>query len=239
MVLLPPIYGRCFIVEQGLPGAPMGIVRLDSGGRRIAESAGLAFSSWLAQFQSCTTSGHITVTRPMLHSMLQPVLEELGVDRTGATSVYQVVEPLAGSLLPLVWSYGDAHPTNLLLRDGEISGVVDWEGMQPDRWPTRDWFQFLMSMVQEHLKVHAPRMDAEQRVLAAIDLLLEEPVTPLGRICHRWTQHFFASTDIDPELARPLFLVFLFDYFPRVSRESVIQCAVAHCHSISANEDTV
>jgi len=65
-------------------------------------------------------------------------------ERTEQRYVWNTIErflerELLGQRLPLVWSHGDAGCNFLQGRNGELSGIIDWETFHPNGLPLLDW----------------------------------------------------------------------------------------------------
>ncbi len=75
----------------------------------------------------------------------QPYL--LSVTRLGA----ELQQALVGKSIALSWVHGDFVPDNLLvdLREGHLSGILDWELAEPDGFPILDIMQLLMATRRE------------------------------------------------------------------------------------------
>jgi hypothetical protein len=225
--LLRPINRLAGIAEKALPGRPFEISAV-AGSRDTTLADGCrAFSDWLARFQTCTQSGWLEITRGVLEPLLLHPLEALGVDDTHRALVEDIAEGLVGLHVPLVWAYGDAHPSNILLNGGTVSGVIDWEGASPGQWPVFDWFQFMLSLAQQLVKAQHPSMNTLQQTIAACELLMKPPNTRLAVVLHHQTIRFLSSANLCPELVLPLFLVFLIGYYWFDDKEALVQQVVA------------
>lgn len=223
MSLLEPISGLAGVVEKALPGQPLEVATIGGSHEMIVANGCRAFADWLARFQACTQSGLFEVSRTWLESTLHQTLEELpGICDTDKSVVKRSLATLAGLQVPLVWAYGDAHPSNILLESGKVSGVVDWEGTAPGQWAVFDWFQFILSLAQELVK---PQFSGDrlQPAIVACRLLMRQPETRLATVLQNQTARFFSLVGLDTELTFPLFLVFLLHYFWFDDRESLIQ----------------
>jgi hypothetical protein len=225
MKLLEPINGLVGVAEKALPGRPFDTSTVSD---TMLANGCHAFADWLVHFQACTRSSSLEITRGVLESLLLPPLEGLpGADDTHKSLVEDIAEALVGLQVPLVWAYGDAHPSNILLNDGVVSGVVDWEGAAPGQWPVFDWFQFMLSLAQELIKAQYPSMNRLQRETAACELLIGQPNTRLAAILHQQTTRFLSAINLHPELVLPLFLVFLIGYYWFDGKEALVQQVVA------------
>ena len=228
MRLLEPINGLVGVAEKALPGRPLDTSTVSGNRDTMLANGCRAFADWLVHFQACTRGSSLEITRRTLESLLLRPLEELpGIDDTHKSLVGDIAEVLLGLQVPLVWTYGDAHPSNILLDNGIVSGVVDWEGATPGQWPVFDWFQFMLSLAQELIKAQYPSMDRLQRATAACELLIGQPDTQLAAELHQQTARFLSAINLRPELALPLFLVFLVSYYWFDGREALVQRVLA------------
>jgi aminoglycoside phosphotransferase (APT) family kinase protein len=50
------------------------------------------------------------------------------IDTDAATAVWDAALRIPGWSAPPVWTHGDLMPANLLVRDGRLTGVIDWGG---------------------------------------------------------------------------------------------------------------
>ena len=229
MSLLGPINGLLGVAEQALPGEPFETAAI-SGSRDTVVNGCSAFADWLVRFQACTQTGSFGVTRDWLRSALVDPLEKMaGIDNRHRSLVEDMMVKLAGLQVPLVWAYGDTHPSNILLRDGRVSGIVDWEGTIPGQWPVFDWFQFILSLAQELIKTQYPR-DRLQRAIVACSLLIGQPTTRLAAVLQQQTKRFLSLINLEPELALPLFLVFLVHYYWFDDKETLVQRVSTELH---------
>ena len=234
MTLLEPVNGLVGVAEKALLGRPFEI-SAGSGSRDAMLANGCrAFADWLVHFQACTRSSWLEITRDVLESLLLRPLEKFpGVDDIHKLLVEDIADALLGLQIPLVWAYGDAHPSNILLNDGAVTGVVDWEGAAPGQWPVFDWFQFMLSLAQELTKAQHPAMNRLQRATAACELLIGQPNTRLATVLHQQTTRFLSAINLCPELALPLFLVFLIGYYWFDGKETLIQRVLAQLQGCS------
>ena len=221
MKLLEPINGLVGVVEQALPGRPFDTSTV---GDTILANGCRVFADWLVHFQACTQSCSLEITQGVLESILLSRLAEFPrVDDTHKLLVEEIAGALVGLQVPLVWAYGDTHPSNILLKNGMVSGVVDWEGASSGQWPVFDWFQFILSLSQELLKALSPSMNRLQRATAACEFLIGKSDTRLTAVLHQQTVRFLSSINLHPELIMPLFLVFLIGYYWFDDKEALIQ----------------
>jgi hypothetical protein len=141
--------GRPVLVSAALPGSPMSVgyhawrhtARHRSVARDFAAAAG-----WLRDFQQATAGPTQQVTWPAEvaealagrwdgHPALPPALDRLQVARAA----------LAGHRMPLTAVHGDFWCGNILLRGGQVTGVVDWEAGAVAGCALRDAARFVLS----------------------------------------------------------------------------------------------
>jgi len=224
MKLLEPINGLVGAAEKALPGRPFEVSA--ARGRRGAALGDdcHAFADWLVHFQACARSGWLEITRDVLEpAIYRPLAELRGVEDGLRALVEERCQSLVGLRVPLVWVYGDAHPSNILLDGGSVSGVVDWEGTAPGRWPVFDWFQFTLSLAQELIKAQCPAMGRLERAVVACDVLIGEADTRLGSVLQQQTERFFRAIKLPAELVVPMYLVFLIGYYWFDGKEVLVQ----------------
>ena len=229
MSLLEPVNGLLGVAEKALPGFPVTTAAIGSASNR-AEISCSAFAEWLALFQSFTQTGLFTVTRNWIESIFNPLEKTTGMERQKQL-IKNLSMELVGLEIPLVWAYGDAHPSNILLLNERISGVVDWEGVAPDQWPIFDWFQFVLSLAQELIKAKYPQ-DRLQRAIMACTLLIGQPDTQLAATLQQQTRRFISHIGLEPELALPLFLLFLIRYYWFDDKETLVKRVLSEVHKV-------
>lgn len=208
---LPVAGGLTGMVEQGLPGAPVDVAGMSIGDTRALRKACQPFREWLVAFQRGTRAGGIGITSEMVDDLVLP-LEPLGVGGRHIARTRDICARLVGQSFPLVWAYGDAHPSNVLLRHGRVSGAVDWEGSSPEQWPVYDWFQFCVSLVDELFKAHRPSLSRADRLAAACGAIAKPGDGRMGAALQEETRRFFSEASLDPHLLLPFFLAFLIRY---------------------------
>jgi hypothetical protein len=137
--------GRPILVETALVGPPIDPSTI----RRSLERSCQAVSAWLVDLQLPRPGAEQTavdwygrlVKEPLkrLEGLVPWSAEERGLlERT-----QELVAPLAGLELPLVFEHGDlSHPNVMSLGNGRV-GVVDWELADPCGLPAYDLFFFL------------------------------------------------------------------------------------------------
>jgi hypothetical protein len=137
------------LVSTALRGTPMSVGyhhwRHTARPARVAEDFALA-GGWLRRFQAATAGERTGIDwaadvcdrlrgRWPAHPQLDAALLRL----TSAD------HQLSSHLAPRTAVHGDYWFGNLLVADGTISGVVDWESGASDGWPLRDLVRFALS----------------------------------------------------------------------------------------------
>jgi hypothetical protein len=214
MVLLEQVSGLSGVAEEALPGAPLRVVR--GAWSRVGGACGSVrvFRTWLQEFQVEAKVGAIRLSEESLEPAFRR-LEQLAVDNgVGTAMARTLLEELVGLKLPLVWAYGDAHPSNILVKDGLVSGLVDWEGCRREQLPTSDWFQFVLSLAIEMVKSTSPTaMTARDAARAGSQSLIASPDDELSRTLQEETGRYLEAIGVDRSLAPLLYLLFLLDYY--------------------------
>jgi Phosphotransferase enzyme family len=154
-LLLERIAGRTTLVTTALPGSPLTVSYHQSGHVQdpalVAEDFRLA-GSWLRRFQQETRSGAPIPMAEAFEAWVRPVFERYR-ERVG-WSVWEerlldrltvLAADLAGAMVPPVAVHGDFAPGNLLVEEGRVSGVVDWELGRRVGPPYPDLFKFAAS----------------------------------------------------------------------------------------------
>jgi hypothetical protein len=141
--------GLTAMVTTGLAGVPMqvGYHGWRHTARRSRVAADFAAAgSWLAALHAATADGSEPVD--LAGSSLSRIEDRfpghpaLGCVRTGLSGAD---ERLAAARTPRTVVHGDFWAGNLLLRDGRVSGVVDWEAGELVGEPLRDVARFALS----------------------------------------------------------------------------------------------
>jgi hypothetical protein len=145
----PAVAGRSVLVSTALPGSPMTVRyhlwRHTARRPRVAEDLALA-AGWLAEFQAVTASGSAPVTWSAETAV---ALRERWHDHPAATAVAErlacATDHLRGRSAPRTFVHGDFWCGNVLVRDGAVTGCVDWEAASPRGCPLRDLARFALS----------------------------------------------------------------------------------------------
>jgi hypothetical protein len=212
MALLPQINGLAVAVEKALPGWSLDISVPERDKNVMVSASCQAFMDWLIRFQSHVRTGQLEVSSAWIEAKLIRRLGKAGIEEAYISKVERLTNKLIGIQMPLTWAYGDAHPSNLLLVDGKITGVIDWQGVSPDQWPVFDWFQFVLSLVQELTKIQYHN-DKHKQIINECSFLLNKPSTTMGNILLKNTIDFFSNLKLDHNLISPMYLVFLIRYY--------------------------
>lgn len=155
-LLLECVAGQLVLVQSVVAGTPMASRYYTPGHTSDRDAVGADFAAagtWLAVFQRGTTG------RASAESSAESAAEHVALlQRSYRASVgwsddeaglFAELAERAASLgpqeLPSVAVHGDFWPGNLLVGDGGLSGVVDWELARASGHPYRDIFKFPMS----------------------------------------------------------------------------------------------
>jgi Phosphotransferase enzyme family len=141
-------HGRAGVVMTAMQGTPMST--LYSRGRHTADRACVAadfegVDRWLGAVQRATAAA----CGPA--ELGAGVAERLRVrfdDDDAAESIARLEEVrgrMRGGSVPRTAVHGDLWLANLLVADGAVSGVVDWEGGEPRGEPLRDLVRFAVT----------------------------------------------------------------------------------------------
>jgi Phosphotransferase enzyme family len=154
-LLMERIAGRAALVTTALSGSPL-TVRYHEPGHvqdpgQVAADLSMA-GSWLLRFQGETQTGEPVPMAAAFEGWVLPVFERYR-ERIGWSDwEEQLLERLAvlaveldDVAIPLAAVHGDYATGNLLVKDGRISGVVDWELGRPVGPPFSDLFKFAAS----------------------------------------------------------------------------------------------
>jgi len=106
-----------------------------------------AAGQWLAELQHRTSRGQTDLAM-MLDGAAETIMRRFGADRGTATDLEYLSalrDRLGGHQVSQVVAHGDFWPGNLLVADGRVRGVIDWENSRPDGLPTRDLARFVIA----------------------------------------------------------------------------------------------
>jgi Phosphotransferase enzyme family len=156
--------GRLGLVTTGMPGVPMTASYLrwrhPASPRRVSEDLKMV-GRWLAAFQSGTAGpvGSIDICENLAEQLRHRFPDEEGLD-----VVLDALASIDGRLrletAPRTAVHGDLWFGNVLVREGEVSGVVDWESGTIAGDPLRDLVRFAL--------VYATYLDRHARAGAAV-----------------------------------------------------------------------
>jgi hypothetical protein len=106
-----------------------------------------AAGCWLAELHDRTSRG-VSDLKDMLDDATGTIARRFN-DVSGAVadldSLSALRGRLAGHMVPRGVMHGDFWPGNLLMADGRICGVIDWESAQPDGPLVRDLARFAIT----------------------------------------------------------------------------------------------
>jgi aminoglycoside phosphotransferase (APT) family kinase protein len=106
-----------------------------------------AAGQWLAELHLRTSRGDSDLGS-MLDGTAAAIARRFSDDPGTAADLDQLAalrDRLAGHRVSQVVVHGDFWPGNLLIADGRVCGVIDWESAQPDGLPTRDLARFVIT----------------------------------------------------------------------------------------------
>jgi hypothetical protein len=138
------------LVTTAQPGTPMLVAYHRHGHTARAATVRADLSSaqaWLADFQSATTDG--TAALDLAPGLVDTLTRHLAAEPDGGTGLLTRLIALRHRLsrytAPRTAVHGDFWPGNVLVRQGAVSGVVDWERSERAGSPTRDLARFVLS----------------------------------------------------------------------------------------------
>lgn len=142
--------GHRVMVTTGLPGRSM-LADYHSW-RHTARASAVradfaAAGLWLAELHRRTAKGE-TDLASMLDGAAPAIARRYGGDRATAADLYQLAairDRLAGHRVARAMLHGDFWPGNLLMTDGRVCGVIDWESARRDGLPTHDLAHFVIT----------------------------------------------------------------------------------------------
>ena len=106
-----------------------------------------AAGRWLAELHRHAVTGEASLAG-MLDGVSAEITRRFGDDSvtTGDVEYLFVLHArLSGQRVGRGLVHGDFWPGNLLIRDGQVSGVIDWENSRPDGHLTRDLARFVIA----------------------------------------------------------------------------------------------
>jgi aminoglycoside phosphotransferase len=134
------------LVTGALPGRPMTVAYhawRHTAHRRSVRADYAAAAEWLHGLQSRTAGERRHVT--MLDDTVDAIEARFGVQKRLRTGLDDTASRLRAQTTPLTAVHGDYWFGNLLIDDGRLVGVVDWEAGQLLGEPLRDVARFAVS----------------------------------------------------------------------------------------------
>jgi hypothetical protein len=141
--------GLPVLVSTALPGTPMSVGYhrwLHTARPQLVAADFAVAGNWLRRFQTATAGepGRIEWAAEVAYQLRHrwhghPQLAA-ALDRLASAEQQLGVHRVARTMV-----HGDYWFGNLLMADGAISGVVDWEGGARNGWPLRDLVRFALS----------------------------------------------------------------------------------------------
>ena len=111
--------------------------------------------------------------------------------------------------------------------DGQVCGVIDWEGSHSDQWIIFDWFQFVFDYAREYSKKlrlsRGPRENAD----LALRMLIAAPSDAVSTVLQKETIRFLDTYGLTAGHFPILFLAFLDKFWPPHDRTPLIQQALS------------
>jgi hypothetical protein len=208
---LDALHGMAVTAQKGLPGYPLEISSASSKNLKVLEQRSSNFSNWLFNLNQYTNTGDFTIHKSWLEerinnlNALSTEVRQKLVDSTSS---------LFGLQIPRGWICGDTHPTNILFaKDTSVCGFVDWEGIQENNLVIYDWFQFVVSLAYEYIKQGKHSKTILERMVSACKILYHEPHSALAKMLRNQSILYLQRLEIHESLLKPLFLLFLVDYY--------------------------
>jgi aminoglycoside phosphotransferase len=106
-----------------------------------------AAGRWLAELQRHASTGDANLGR-MIEGVTTEITHRFGDDSVTAEDVDYLLAlqgRLSGQQVGRGLVHGDFWPGNVLICDGQVSGVIDWENSGPDGLLTRDLARFVIA----------------------------------------------------------------------------------------------
>jgi aminoglycoside phosphotransferase (APT) family kinase protein len=106
-----------------------------------------AAGRWLAELHRHAVTGEASLAG-MLDGVSAEITRRFGDDFVSTGDVeylFGLQSRLSGQRVGRGLVHGDFWPGNLLIRDGQVSGVIDWENSRPDGHLTRDLARFVIA----------------------------------------------------------------------------------------------
>jgi Phosphotransferase enzyme family len=154
-LLLEDVGGRLVLATTALSGGPMSVDYYrpgHAGEPRLVHKDFELAGNWLAQFQRDTWRGQLVIGRETFEESVLPVFQRYRSTVGWSRWEQDLLDGLArgcaelsGVTVPLVAAHGDYALGNILLSEGQVTGVVDWELGQPLGLPLADLFKFVSS----------------------------------------------------------------------------------------------
>lgn len=195
------------VLEKGLPGIPIN-VRSNTKEMEYHE-----FANWLIEFHSRCFINQIEITQDYIVELLNRNRYEYGVGEIEQKMVRDVLFKLIGVRANTGWVVGDTHPSNILIDNGVVTGVIDWEGIAENKFQFYDWYQFIFSVIIEHAKFGLKTASHNEIMKRGLSLLFNKPDSKLAKILNRQTDYYFETYGLPKEFILNLFVLFLVDYY--------------------------
>ena len=198
--------------------------------------------AWLKEFQAHTITGYTSWEEAVLDVKIRQRITEAGrkarVPRSAVDCLNNLADKLRGRKVPSVFAHGDLHHSNIILANGRICGVTDWEFSSRESYPFFDWFQFLFEYNVELSKKRRRGLSQEERVTKAISDIFS-PTSSLANLTCSWTESLFDDYGLPSRLAPLFFALYLLDFHWPGDRDWLLRLAlpvVAHPQNIYAGK---
>jgi hypothetical protein len=202
-----------------LPGEPIYLPADNVLGRRAVDRHLSAFLSWLIEFQSQSMIGNKTYNALDWEEFFEQrrinTFNDLPKDDQYQRLSKGVSDKLSTVTIPCSWGYGDSHHSNILTEGNQISGVIDWIGVQESQGVHIDWYYFLFFYAMEFFKKNW-KFDLSAQRRLAISTIMGINDHWLADLFQEKTRQFLKHYSFNPELSPELFLTLLHDlYWPK------------------------
>ena len=151
-IALERLNGHLVLVESPVAGEPMTARYYSPGHTSDPSRVAIDFRAaerWLQSFQRTTTTGEVVIDSSSIDACVDGVRTRYRREIGWSDVEEELFETIArrgldfeGMSLPLVGVHGDFWMGNLLMGQGEIEGVVDWELSRLNGLPFQDIFKF-------------------------------------------------------------------------------------------------
>lgn len=232
MALLEPLGREGVSLEQALPGAPM---RIPAGlfASREHRTNITAFRHWLIAFQEQLkkNSPACPVGLAPLQTEIENSLAAMSLSPGCVLVLSQAIKEIVGITRCATWRCGDLHHSNILIQDGQVSGVIDWEGVQFDQLGVSDWLQFAYQYMVDYWRIMRPGMSPIQLGKLATDSLMLSPSSALTQLMREETVEVLKANGYTSSHLPALLTAFLIRLWWPWEKDQLLQHAVQRLDS--------